>query len=76
MKSRKLLLPAMLLAMLLAGCQATNLSQMTGLNEISKAPFCSVAEPLRWSGKDTRETQNQAVEHNAVGKELCGWGKK
>jgi hypothetical protein len=66
----------MLLALLLSACQQTNLSQTTALNAISKAPFCDVAEPFRWSGKDTRPTQEQAVEHNAVGKELCGWGKK
>jgi hypothetical protein len=40
------------------------------------ATFCEIAEPLRWSVKDTRETQDQAVEHNAVGKELCGWPTK
>lgn len=75
MRLRKLLLPATLLALLLSACQTGSLSPMTDSSAISKAPFCAVAEPFRWSGKDTRETQNQAVEHNAVGKELCGWKK-
>lgn len=37
------------------------------------ASFCAAAEPLRWSRNDTPETVRQAKEHNAVGKELCGW---
>jgi len=38
--------------------------------------FCLVALPISWSTKDTDETIEQVKEHNAVGKRLCGWGKK
>lgn len=41
---------------------------------IKAAPFCKVAEPIYWSGRDTDQTIKQAKEHNAVGKSLCGWG--
>lgn len=40
------------------------------------APFCQVAKPIYWSAADTRMTKEQVDELNAVGKRLCGWGKK
>jgi hypothetical protein len=33
-------------------------------------------EPIEWSSKDTAVTVAQIKEHNAVGVELCKWGKK
>lgn len=44
------------------------------------ASFCDVMNrqggPFRWSRNDTNETKNRADLINAVGKRLCGWGKK
>lgn len=37
--------------------------------------FCLIAQPIMWSPKDTDDTIRQIKSHNAVGKELCGWGK-
>lgn len=37
------------------------------------APFCDTAKPIYWSPGDTRKTKEQADQHNAVGKRLCGW---
>jgi hypothetical protein len=37
---------------------------------------CQAFEPIRWSQKDTDGTLSQVKEHNAVGKELCGWGRQ
>ena len=49
---------------------------MTGLKgQTNQAPFCSVAEPIYWSGLDTKPTIKQVKAHNAVGKALCMWGK-
>lgn len=64
----------MLLCLLLAACQMTG-SAATKSVTTSGATFCEVAKVISWSSKDTRETQDQITEHNAVGKELCRWGK-
>lgn len=37
---------------------------------------CQSFAPITWSGKDTPQTVVQVKEHNAAGKELCGWGKR
>lgn len=37
--------------------------------------FCDAAQPIYWSRRDTSETAKAVKEHNAVGAELCGWGK-
>lgn len=37
------------------------------------ASFCDIAKPIYWSDQDTDETIQQAKEHNAVGKDQCGW---
>lgn len=46
----------------------------------NSASFCEVMDrqggPVRWSRNDTEETKNRADLINAVGKRLCGWGKK
>jgi hypothetical protein len=41
-----------------------------------QATFCATAKPIYWSDKDSDGTIWEAKEHNRVGKELCGWGKK
>jgi hypothetical protein len=33
---------------------------------------CDSFSAFRWSKNDTRDTQRQAVGHNAAGKRLCG----
>lgn len=42
-----------------------------GINYNVAAVACKSFKPIYWSAKDTRETQDQVVEHNAVYKELC-----
>ena len=37
--------------------------------------FCAYAKPIYWSARDTDETILAAKEHNAVGKDRCGWGR-
>jgi len=37
--------------------------------------FCAYAKPIYWSARDTDETILAAKEHNAVGKDRCGWGQ-
>ena len=41
-----------------------------------QATFCATAKPIYWSKKDTDATIWEAKEHNRIGKELCGWGRK
>jgi hypothetical protein len=60
---------AMLLCLPLTACLQTGSAGTKG------ATFCQAAKVIYWSSKDTRTTQDQATEHNSVGKELCGWGK-
>ncbi len=46
----------------------------------SVAGFCDVMNrqggPFMWSRNDTDETKNRADTINAVGKRLCGWGRR
>lgn len=72
---RKLVsLSALMLLGILPAC-----STMT---TVSSAPTsttkvaCQAFAPITWSGKDTAITVEQVKEHNAAGKELCGWGRK
>jgi outer membrane biogenesis lipoprotein LolB len=60
-------------SLILAGCMTT-----TGLNApiSQQATFCATAKPIYWSDKDSDGTIWEAKEHNRIGKELCGWGKK
>jgi hypothetical protein len=39
---------------------------------VAIAPYCDVARPIYWSGKDTRATKEQADRENAKWKRLCG----
>lgn len=55
---------------ILTACQTTTGSGGSDLT------FCGGARPIYWSGKDTPGTIGQVKEHNAVGKEACGWGAK
>lgn len=47
---------------------------------VKAASFCDVMNrqggPIMWSRNDTSETKNRVDLVNAVGKRLCGWGKK
>lgn len=68
----------MLAAIPLGSCatmMASGATESPAVTEtLGHAAFCDVAEPIAWSGGDTPETIVQVKEHNAVGKELCGWG--
>ena len=60
--------------LMLAGCQTIlGRSNATRVGLLGRAPFCSVAEPISYSSRDTVETIKLVREHNAVGIELCGW---
>ena len=60
--------------LVLSGCQTIQgRSSATSAGLLGRAPFCSVAEPITYSRRDTVETVKQVREHNAVGNELCGW---
>ncbi len=67
---RPVRLSALILPAMLAGCGST--TNLSGPD----ASFCSAARAIYWSSKDTDQTLAQVREHNAVGKTLCGWGKK
>jgi hypothetical protein len=58
------------LLMTLTGCVTT----MGSSAPTSDAAFCTAAQPISWSKRDTDVTIVQIKEHNAVGHELCGWG--
>ena len=72
--SRFVVMLAALMSLTLTGCVTTTASK--GPTSSGAAPFCKVAEPIYWSGKDTEKTIAQIREHNAVGKELCKWGSR
>ena len=65
----KYLIP--ILSFTLSGCATTTILK----GQADQAPFCSVAEPIYWSGSDSVRTIKQVKAHNAVGKSLCLWGK-
>lgn len=35
--------------------------------------FCSIARPIFWADSDTDATILAVKQHNAVGKDRCGW---
>jgi hypothetical protein len=47
--------------------------QANNIQGLGRAAFCDVAQPLRWSGRDTDETIKQAKLHNQTGITLCKW---
>jgi hypothetical protein len=60
-------------SLILAGCATTTGSSAPLASE---ATFCAISKPIYWSEKDTDATIWEAKEHNRIGKELCGWGRK
>lgn len=71
MRKPLVILSALILPAALMGCVTT-----TSLSAPTSAPFCQAAQPIRWSARDTDKTIEQVKEHNAVGRELCGWGRR
>ncbi len=67
-------LAPILIAILIAGCQTTDIAGLKRMATANTLAFCDAAHPLYWSRKDTLETIKQIKMHNAVGK-ICGWGK-
>lgn len=59
-----------------AGVLLGILTLASGCAMIGAGSFCRVAEPILVDGADvfTRETAEQILAHNLVGRELCGWG--
>lgn len=61
----------------LGACATTTASGGTdppaGAEQLGRAAFCDVAEPIRWADQDTDATIAQVKEHNAVGVRLCAW---
>lgn len=65
---------ATLVCLTLTACQTTGSG---GINAQGvKAVPCAALTPIYWSKGDTRETQEQATEYNAVGARVCGWKGK
>ncbi len=61
-----------LLLVSVTACQTMGSDVTRGAN-LSVPVACLAFQPIRWSSKDTLETQKQARGHNAVGVSLCGW---
>lgn len=68
-----LLLYLLILALVLplVGCRTTASAATSAAPPTSIV--CAAFRPIRWSSKDTPETQKQARAHNAAGVSLCGW---
>jgi hypothetical protein len=63
----------MLLCLSLAACLTT---ETVGIRadtspKVITDVACKSFKPIGWSTKDTRQTQNEVTEHNAVYKEIC-----
>jgi hypothetical protein len=69
-------LPVMLmpLCLLATACQMTG-SGGTRIEAAANGHLCQSFDFIRWSRTDTRYTQEQVTEHNAVLRKLCP-GKK
>lgn len=71
LQRRSLMLPLIFAASLsLTACQMTG-SAVTEPVAVPKAIPCSSTGPIYWSKNDTRGTQEQAVTHNKVFKDVC-----
>lgn len=69
MRTRRLMRAGALapvLLLLLSGCATTTGGGGTDV-------MCAVMQPIEWSRADTDATIRQIKEHNAIGRELCGW---
>lgn len=71
MLSRKalLLVSALLSASTVGGCATTG---SLGTDSNLVVP-CELLAPFKWSHKDTKESQRQAIAYNAIGKNQCKW---
>ncbi|OCC01853.1 hypothetical protein BA190_26945 [Labrys sp. WJW] len=61
---------------LLAGCSSLTASggiDDAAVHRTAILAACGSFEPIRYSGRDTEETQRQARAHNAAGVAICGW---
>ena len=58
---------------MLGGCVTTGSYATNNTTVACGSPEKKTFKPIWWSKKDTKLTQKQIVEHNAVGKSLCGW---
>lgn len=67
-------------AVAVLACLTLTACQTTGSGEINVAATktvpCTALSPILWSKGDTRETQDQVTEFNAVGARVCGWKGK
>ncbi len=41
--------------------------------KITSGAACDIFGPITYSRKDTKQTKDEIVAHNAVGAEVCGW---
>lgn len=69
MRRVKLSVGVMALSLGLTACQTTG-------SVATKQVPCITLKPIAWSRNDTRETQDQATEYNAVAAAMCGWKRK
>lgn len=78
MRSRYATMFVLISTLTLTGCASAMsfLETTPDTSKIGRASFCDTARPILWSDKDSDGTIKQIKEHNAVGKSLCGWGRK
>lgn len=62
---------ATLVCLLVASCQTMGSGAIDPKS--SALLFCDAMTPFRWSREDTRQTQEQATEINAIGVRECHW---
>lgn len=59
------------LSLTLTACQTMGLGEIKTEGLVDKKALCSLYNPIKWSKKDTRYTQEQVVEANRVWTKLC-----
>lgn len=64
---------ALICPFILSSC-ATTMGSAARTDGASALLFCDGAKPVRWSARDSEGTIAQVKEHNAVGRDACGWG--
>ena len=61
----------LLISLSLTACQTMGLGETKTDGMLDKKALCSIYNPIKWSKKDTRYTQEQVVEANKVWKKVC-----
>ncbi len=67
-------LPLALLLPIISGCATMTASAVPDRADPRRLA-CGAFAPILWSADDTDQTIIQIKEHNAVGKQICGWAR-